>query len=264
MKVLLTGGTGVAGLAILRTLLADNGVSHVTYLGRRALPSWVVLPDGTPANDSSPTHPKLSTIVHTDFLTYPPVVQDAIAEHDACIWALGISTTKTSEEKYTEITVGYLDAFLDVLQNKTVGTPENPYRVVFVSGGGTDSQEKSKILFARVKGKAENNLRRVADESEGRIKAIVMRPGYFYASREHKQDARNQRGLTERLVDTFIGRPFELLYPKGVIKGEEIGKFAMEAARGRWDNSGGPIFENPEMKDMLKGLKTSSTNREDL
>jgi hypothetical protein len=65
-----------AGLGILRTLLADNGVSHVTYLGRRPLPAWVVLPGGAPTNDASPTHPKLSTIEHEDFLTYPPMLQD--------------------------------------------------------------------------------------------------------------------------------------------------------------------------------------------
>lgn len=56
-----------------------------------------------------------------------------------------------SEEKYAEITVGYLDALLDALKEKGVGTAESPFRVVFISGMGADSKETSRTLFARVK-----------------------------------------------------------------------------------------------------------------
>ena len=172
MKVLLTGATGAgqsphlrsapyhethkrihsAGLGILRSLLADNGITQVTYLGRRTLPPWVVLPGGTSTDGASPTHPKLVTIEHNDFLTYPPAIQEAISQHDACIWALGISTAGMSEAKYTEITVGYFNSFLKVLKEKAPARAEgSPFRVVFVSGKGADSTEKSRVLFARVK-----------------------------------------------------------------------------------------------------------------
>jgi hypothetical protein len=56
-----------------------------------------------------------------------------------------------SEAKYTEITVGYFSAFLDVLKEKAVGTAESPFRIVFVSGKGADSNETSRVLFERVK-----------------------------------------------------------------------------------------------------------------
>ena len=138
-------------MGILRILLVDNGVSHVTYLGRRPLPPWVVLPGGTSADNTSPTHPKLSTIEHKDFLTYPPTLQEVIAGHDACIWALGTSTVGTPEDEYTELTVGYLDAFLDVLKAKGVGSTASPFRFVFISGQGADSTGTSRILFRRVK-----------------------------------------------------------------------------------------------------------------
>ena len=140
-----------AGLGILRSLLADNGVSQVTYLGRRPLPPWVVLPGGTSADGASPTHPKLSTIEHKDFLTYPPAIQEMIAQHDACIWALGISASGLSEAKYMEITDGYPSAFLDVLRDKAVGTAGSPFRFVYISGKGADLTEKSRILYSRVK-----------------------------------------------------------------------------------------------------------------
>ena len=138
-------------MGILRILLVDNGVSHVTYLGRRPLPPWVDLPGGTLTYNASPVHPKLSTIEHTDFLTYPSALQETIAEHDACIWALGTSSVGMSEAEYTEITVGYFDAFLDVLKTKGVGTAASPFRVVFVSGDRVDSTETSRALFSRVK-----------------------------------------------------------------------------------------------------------------
>ena len=135
----------------MRVLLSDNSVSHVSYLGRRPLPPWVVLPGGTSDADKSPTHPKLSTIEHKDFLTYPPSLKEKVAEHDACIWALGTTSAGMSEEKYTEITVGYFDVLLDTLKEMGVGTVESPFRVVFISGMGADSKETSRVLFERVK-----------------------------------------------------------------------------------------------------------------
>jgi hypothetical protein len=120
-------------------------------LGRRALPPWVVLPGGTSTGGASPTHPKLVTIEHKDFMTYPPAIQETIAQHDACIWALGISAVGMSEAEYTEITVGYFNSLLNVLKEKATSTEGSRFRVVFVSGKGADSTEKSRVLFERVK-----------------------------------------------------------------------------------------------------------------
>jgi len=214
MKVLLTGATGAAGLGILRTLLSDNAVSQVTYIGRRPLPSWVVLPGGTSTDNASPTHPKLTTIEHKHFLTYPPALQETIAQHDACIWALGISTVGLSEEKYSEITVGYLDAFLDALKEKQIGTAESPFRVVFVSGLGADSEEKSRMLFARIKGRAENHLLKAAEESEGRLEqrscdlATSSRPKYTRKMRPTNAQSRagSQTSSSARLSRYFTHR----------------------------------------------------------
>ncbi|KAI0252952.1 hypothetical protein BJV78DRAFT_1390199 [Lactifluus subvellereus] len=264
MKVLLTGATGVAGLGILRVLLADSGVSHVTYLGRRPLPPWVVLPGGTSADNASPTHPKLSTIEHNDFLTYPSTLQRTIAEHDACIWALGISAVGMSEDKYTEITVGYLDTLLSALKETDAGTTESPFRIVFISGQGADSKENSRVLFSRVKGRAENNLVRAVEESGGRLGTTIMRPGYFYPSKAYSQDAPNQRNLSLRIMDKLISTPLSVFYPSGVISVEQIGQFALEAARGKWEAKGGPIFENAEMRNYLKGLSSSNPSHGEL
>ncbi len=58
MKVSLTGATGAGqSLPIRHSGLGnsrDNGVSHVTYLGRRPLAPRVVLPGDNPTNNASP------------------------------------------------------------------------------------------------------------------------------------------------------------------------------------------------------------------
>jgi hypothetical protein len=185
-----------------------------------------------------------------------------------------------SEDKYTDITVGYLNAFLDVLRDKAVGTAGSPFRVIFISGKGADSKEKSRTLFARVKvrrshwqirlpwlipppqGHAENNLIKAVEESKGHLGASILRPGYFYPSKAYPQDAPNQRGLTLRIADKLISTPLSIFYPAGVISVEEIGQFALEAARGKWEAKSGPspIFENEEMEDLLKSLWVYALN----
>lgn len=153
---------------MLRALLSDDSITHVTTLTRRPLPSWIVLPGGTNATPTdsnatasvSPSHPKLTAITHKSFLSFP---KDLLAEHDACVWALGSTQRGKTEAEYTEMTLGYVQAFLEglkesgkVSQGGAVGAAagtggEKPFRFLFVSGEGADSTEKSRTLFARIK-----------------------------------------------------------------------------------------------------------------
>ncbi|KAI9458909.1 hypothetical protein BJY52DRAFT_1119271, partial [Lactarius psammicola] len=124
-------------------------------------------------------------IEYKESLTYPPALKEKPAEHDACIWALGIMSMGVSEEKCTEITVNYFDAFLDALKEAGVGAAGSPFRVVFISAIFTDSKETSRVLFKRVKGRAENNLIKAATESGSHLEVTVMRPGYFFPSKAY-------------------------------------------------------------------------------
>lgn len=149
-----------AGLPMLRALLLDDSVTHVTTITRRPLPSWIVLPGGqNVAEDSgaSPTHPKLTNVVQSNFTSYP---KDLLLEHDACIWALGSTTRGKAAAEYTEFTYGYIKSFLENLKASGRVTPvaeggtgsvEKPFRFFYLSGEGADSSEKSRMLFARVK-----------------------------------------------------------------------------------------------------------------
>ena len=107
-----------------------------------------------------------------------------------------------------------------------------------------------------LQGRAENDLIEAVEESEGRLGGSILRPGYFFPSKAYPQDAPNQRGLALRITDKLLGGPLSLFYPAGVISVEQMGQFALEAARGKWEAKYGlaRIFENSEMKDHLKSL----------
>ncbi len=115
-----------------------------------------------------------------------------------------------------------------------------------------------------LQGRTENNLIKAAKESGGRLEATVMRPGYFFPSKAYPQDALNQRDFKLRVADKLLGTPLSLFYPAGTISVEQIGQFSLEAARGKWVGKGGPIFENKEMKTLLKTLDVSNRSREEL
>ncbi|THH20387.1 hypothetical protein EW146_g999 [Bondarzewia mesenterica] len=233
MKVLLTGATGAAGLATLRVLLGNPSVSHVTTITRRPLPAWVKLPDSPPATapDASPTHPKLTSLTLSSFLSYPKELFPTIAEHDACIWALGTSSQGVTESQYIEITEGYLKVFMDALKDCGAGSVEKPFRVVF--------------------GRAENALFGFARDSSGSIKATVIRPAYFHPSPAYPLDAQNQRNLGMRWLDKILTPSFSVLAPSMIMRIEDLGKFAVEAAKGKWEDKG-QLFENPDMKRLMK------------
>lgn len=110
--------------------------------------------------------------------------------------------------------------------------------------------------FFFLQGRAENVLIKAVEESGGRLGGSILRPGYFFPSKAYPQDAPNQRSLFYRIADKLLGTPLAIFYPAGVISVENIGQFALEAARGKWEEKDilVRIFENSEMKDFLKSL----------
>ncbi|TCD61171.1 hypothetical protein EIP91_008815, partial [Steccherinum ochraceum] len=148
MRLLLTGATGAGGLNIYRAALNDPSITSITLLLRSEMPSWAVLP----ANASE----KTTTIIHFDFTSYPPEVASRLAQHDACIWALGISSNGVKEADYTRITYEYTMALVKALKEAGVGNDrpaDKPFRFVYFSGAMADPTGKSGQMWARVKGK---------------------------------------------------------------------------------------------------------------
>lgn len=127
--------------------LADSSVTQITVLARRDLPEWIPRPGPL-------ERPTVDVEVISDFLDYPASLPERLADHDACIWALGRSAVGMTEEEYTKMTHGYVVHALDALQAGGIAqkkTAEKPFRFVFVSGEGADPEEKTWAMFGRIK-----------------------------------------------------------------------------------------------------------------
>jgi uncharacterized protein YbjT (DUF2867 family) len=137
MKVILFGATGMVGQGALRECLLDPGVESVLAVGR------------------SPTgqrHAKLREIVHDNFLDYS-AIESELAGYDACFFCLGVSSIGMDEERYRHLTYDI------TLAAATTLSKLNPGMVfTYVSGRSTDSTEQGPMMWARVKGKTENDL----------------------------------------------------------------------------------------------------------
>ena len=159
MKIIVTGSTGTVGAELVRQAVADNDIEQVILLAR---------------NPSETKHPKIREIIHKNFLDYSGL-ENVFKEADACIWCLGISQTSVSKDQYFIITYEYTVAAAKAMLDA------NPsITFLFLSGQGADATEKSRILFARVKGQTENalkamNFRKLLIFRPGGINAVTMR-----------------------------------------------------------------------------------------
>src|SRR5215212_1181222 len=137
MRIIVTGATGMVGSEVIRQAIADNEITEVTAVSRRPL---------------AIEHPKLKSILHQDFLHYANL-SEVFKNNDACLWCLGISQNAVSKEEYIKITYDYAVA---AAKDKLNANPS--IRFLFLSGEGAVSDEKSRFLFGRIKGKTENVL----------------------------------------------------------------------------------------------------------
>lgn len=151
MKVLLFGATGMIGQGVMRECLTDPDVTKLVTVGRR--------PTGQ-------KHPKLSEVVHPDLAALAPL-EPELAAFDACLFCLGVSALGMSEAEYTRLTY---DLTMSVAKILLRTSPNLTF--VYVSGAGTDSSEKSRMMWARVKGRTENALLSLPFKA-----AYMFRPG---------------------------------------------------------------------------------------
>lgn len=132
MKVILFGATGMIGQGVLRECLLDPEVEEVLSISRAA---------------TGQTDPKLREIVHKD-LTNLAAIEDRLAGYDACLFTLGVSAAGMNEADYTKVTYDLTMAVAEALLRKSPGLT-----FLFISGAGTDSTEKGRAMWARVKGR---------------------------------------------------------------------------------------------------------------
>lgn len=153
IKVILTGATGMVGEGVLIECLENPSVLEVLSVSRKP---------------SGKKHAKLKEYIVTDFLKNN--LDDSVLKgYDACFFCAGISSVGMSEEEYTKITY---DTTLHFAKAVLKQNPEMVFN--YVSGKHTDGSESGKLMWARVKGKTENDLKRLG------FKAVYnFRPGFM-------------------------------------------------------------------------------------
>ena len=151
MKALLFGATGMVGQGVLRECLLDANVEKVVTVVRR--------PTGL-------TDQKLNELVQADLATLGSL-EPRLAGFDACFFCAGVSSLGMSEEEYTRVTY---DLTLGVARTLLRTSPDLTF--LYVSGAGTDSTEKGRMMWARVKGRTENALLSLPFRA-----AYMFRPG---------------------------------------------------------------------------------------
>lgn len=220
MKILVTGATGLVGAEVIRQAINDTTITEIIALTRSPIDIQ---------------HPKLKTIIHKDFLKYDDL-GEVLKEVDACLWCLGISQSQVSKEQYHVITHDYTLAAANAMLQ---ANPDITF--LFVSGNGADSTEKSRTLFARVKGKTENALQRLPFK-----RSSIVRPGAI------KPINKNPRtSLLNKIAAPLLFPILELLMPSLVITSVDLAKTLVHIVK-----HGTPtiISENPALKQIAKNI----------
>lgn len=226
MKVIIFGATGMVGQGVLRECLLDPEVELTQTVGRTAT--------GIP-------HPRLREIVHSDLWNYAPI-ESSLAGFDACFFCLGVASRGMKEEEYKRITYGITLAAADILCRL------NPQmKFIYVSGAGTDSSEKGKIMWARVKGKTENALLKMPFAA-----AYMFRPGLIQPLDGIQSKTKLYRVFYKisKPVIPFLRSSF----PNHVLTTKEIGQAMLNVAKHGYPKR---ILET---KDIRAAIPVSSSS----
>jgi uncharacterized protein YbjT (DUF2867 family) len=153
IHAVLFGATGMVGAGVLIECLEDPRVQSVLAIGRSPTGRW---------------HPKLREIQRTDFFNYDGL-ESEFASCDACFFCLGVTSVGLDEAEYThltyDLTTAAANAMAAVNRNMTF---------CYVSGVGTDSTERGRTMWARVKGRTENAILALPFKA-----AFMFRPGFI-------------------------------------------------------------------------------------
>ncbi len=155
LKIILTGATGMVGEGVLLECLDNSLISEVLMLNRRHF-------------DLS--HSKLKELIVPDFLDLKPI-ESQLCGYDACFYCAGISSVGMDEVTYSKITY---ETTMNVAQFLKHLNPDIAF--MFVSGSHTDSTEQGRIMWARVKGRTENDLQKLLPGKAYSFRPALMKP----------------------------------------------------------------------------------------
>ncbi len=111
---------------------------------------------------------------------------------------------------------------------------------VYVTGAGTDSTEKGRTMWARIKGRTENVLLKLPFKA-----AYMFRPGAIESTHGMKS-----KTLMYRLAYIFIGPLLPIarkFFPRSILTTEQIGQAMIEVAQSGYSKN---ILETFDIYDL--------------
>ena len=216
MNVLILGATDMVGQGVMRECLLDAGVSRVVTLGRHATGS---------------AHPKVREIVHADLFHLQPI-EGELTGLDACFYCLGATAAGKSEAEYARINY---DMTLAVAETLARLDPDMTF--VYVSGMGTDSTERGRTMWARVKGRTENALLRLPFKA-----AYMLRPGIILPLHGIKSKTTLYRVFYSLMTPLYP--VLRALFPRAITTTEHLGRVMLRLSRSGYSK---PILESADI-----------------
>jgi uncharacterized protein YbjT (DUF2867 family) len=219
MKVILFGATGMVGQGVLRECLLDPDVESILVVGRSSV---------------AQQHAKLREIVRSDLFDLSALETD-LRGFEACFFCPGVSSAGMKEDLYRRVTYDLTLAVASTLARLNPGMA-----FIYVSGAGTDSSERGRMMWARVKGATENALLRLPFKA-----AYMFRPAAIVPLHGIKSKTKVYRALY-----AAIGPLLPLLYvaaPKYVTTTEQLGRAMIRVAK---DGVPNPVLENRQINSI--------------
>jgi uncharacterized protein YbjT (DUF2867 family) len=219
LKIIIFGASGMVGAAVLNECLKDSRVSAVLSVGRK--------PCGM-------THSKLKELILPDLFNLEPQAE-ALKSYNACFFTLGASAAGFNEAQYTKINhdlpLKTAELLLKLNPDLAIG---------YVSGAGTDSTEKGSVMWARVKGRTENDLLKMP------FRAAVM---FRLAGLQPLKGYKSSTLLYRVFYDLFapILPLLVRLFPNSVTTPERLGRAFIRAGRGQSPKS---ILEAKDIHEL--------------
>ena len=219
LKVMLFGATGMVGQGVLRECLLDPDVEHVLAVGR---------------STTGQRNARLEELRHDNFLDFS-TIESRLSGYDACFFCLGVTSIGLTEERYRHLTYDITMAAATTLAKL------NPQMVfVYVTGRGTDSTERGSIMWARIKGKTENDLLRLPFKAAYMFRPAGIQPLHGIRSKTAWYQA-------AYVVAAPLLTVLNKIAPKYMTTTEQIGRAMLAVARHGYAT---PVLESEDINRL--------------
>ncbi len=245
MKIILFGASGMVGQGVLRECVLSTDVESILLVGRASIKESKFGKSSFLTPYLEGPKQKVYEVITSDLNDLSPHAE-ALSDYDACFFCLGITSAGLSEEQYRIVTYDLTLAVAHALAK-----PNSKMTFIYVSGTGTDSTESGRTMWARVKGKTENDILKLPFKAK-----YMFRPGYIQPA-----NGETSKVSWYKYVYVFLSPLYplvKLIAPNMVTSTELVGRAMIYAAK-----AGAPktFLESRDINFLAAQASTDNTSK---